>query len=161
MTGIYMTAIACAGGDQAVKRFFTWALASQALGYLAASACALACDMTILWLLVSRCAWDTLVAASVSFLAGTLVAYALSVALVFNERRLRNRSMEFAGFAALGAAGRAVNAFVMFVAMKYLGLFYLGAKCLAAGCTVVCNFVSRRQLLFVAARGMDRAGTGK
>jgi putative flippase GtrA len=38
---------------------------------------------------------------------------------------------------------------VIFVAVKYLGLHYLAAKCVAAGCTLVCNFISRRQILFV------------
>jgi putative flippase GtrA len=123
---------------------------SEALRYLAASGGALGVDVSLLWVLVHFFAWDSLLAASASFLAGTCVAYALSVRLVFRERRLAARqNLEFAGFAALGALGLGVNALVMYLAMKYLGLFYLAAKCVASACTVVCNFVSRRQLLFV------------
>lgn len=127
----------------------------EVLGYLAASGCALIFDMTLLWLLVDHFSWNSLIAACVSFSAGTCVAYAISVTLVFHERRFTRRRVEFAGFAALGAAGLAVNAGVMFLAMKYLGLYYLTAKCLAAGFTFLCNFISRRQLLFV--RNRDRA----
>ncbi len=123
---------------------------SEAIRYLAASGCALGVDVTLLWILVHFFSWNSLLAASTSFLAGTVVAYALSVRLVFRERRLAVRQdLEFLGFAALGALGLSVNALVMYVAMKYLGLFYLAAKCVASACTVVCNFVSRRQILFV------------
>jgi putative flippase GtrA len=84
-----------------------------------------------------------------SFLSGVSLAYVLSVKFVFKHRRLHDRRAEFMGFAALGAAGLAVNAAVMVIAVKYLGLYYLIAKCVAAAFTVICNFVSRRQLLFV------------
>jgi putative flippase GtrA len=124
----------------------------EAFGYLAASGCALAFDMGLLRILVEHFSWNSLIAACVSFSAGTCVAYAISVTLVFHERRLTRRRVEFAGFAALGAAGLAVNAGVMFLAMRYLGLYYLPAKCVAAGFTFLCNFISRRQLLFVGNR---------
>ena len=38
---------------------------------------------------------------------------------------------------------------VISLAVRYLGLHYLLAKCLAAGFTCTCNFIARRQLLFV------------
>jgi putative flippase GtrA len=85
-------------------------------------------------------------------LAGLVVAYALSVTLVFKYRRLKDRRLEFASFAAIGAGGLAVNSATMFFAVKYLGLHYLIAKCGAAGFTFVWNFVARRELLFVQRR---------
>ncbi len=42
-----------------------------------------------------------------------------------------------------------LNAFVMFIGVRYLGLHYMVAKCVAAGFTFLGNFISRRQLLFV------------
>jgi putative flippase GtrA len=122
--------------------------AKEFLGYFAASACALAVDFALLRMLVDYCSWWYLAAATVSFSAGLLVTYALSVAWIFEHRRIRDRKVEFAGFAALGALGAAVNAAVMLIAVKYLGLYYLVAKGLAACFTFVCNFISRRQLLF-------------
>jgi len=128
----------------------------EAFGYLAASGCALICDMTMLWILVQHFRWDPLMAACVSFILGSVVAYTISVVLVFRERRLESRSMEFAGFVGLGVAGLAINAGVMWLAVRYLGLFYLGAKCVAAVFTFSFNFISRRQLLFVRRRSHAR-----
>lgn len=120
----------------------------QAIGYAAASLAALAIDMGTLWILVHVLHWHYLVAATASFLAGTVVAYLLSVKLAFKEHRLRHRSTEFAGFVAIGTAGIAVNAGVMGIAVRYFGLHYMIAKCLAAGFTFTGNFIARRQILF-------------
>jgi putative flippase GtrA len=121
----------------------------EALGYTIASAIALAVDFAVLWLLVQHLNWGYLPAATTSFLFGAVVAYTLSVRLAFKEHRLKDVRAEFAGFVALGVVGLSLNAAIMFVAVQYLGLNYLVAKCIAAGVTFVCNFVSRRQLLFV------------
>jgi putative flippase GtrA len=121
----------------------------EAIGYGAASAVAFAVDVTILWVLVRFFGWGYLGAASASFLAGASVAYALSVKLAFKEHRLRNRRVEFIGFVAIGTAGLALNAAVISLAVRYFGLHYLLAKCVAAGFTLMCNFIARRQILFV------------
>jgi putative flippase GtrA len=125
-------------------------LIKQAIGYGAASAGALVVDMTILWVLVRFYAWGYLAAASTSFLAGAVVAYALSLKLAFKQHRLRNQRVEFVSFVAIGTAGLAINAAVISLAVRYLGLHYLLAKCVAAGFTFMCNFIARRQLLFVS-----------
>jgi putative flippase GtrA len=91
----------------------------------------------------------TLTAAAISFLAGATVAYALSVRLAFTQHRLRDRRAEFVSFVAIGTAGLAVNSAVIYLGVTYLGLHYLLARCIAAGFTFTCNFVARRQLLFV------------
>jgi putative flippase GtrA len=124
-------------------------VAKEAIGYGAASAGALIVDMTILWILVRFFAWGYLAAATTSFLAGATVAYALSLKLAFKQHRLRNRRVEFISFVAIGTAGLVINAGVMSLAVRYLGLHYLLAKCVAAGFTFVCNFIARRQILFV------------
>jgi putative flippase GtrA len=124
-------------------------LLREALGYTIASGVALAVDFVVLWVLVQHLSWGYLPAATTSFLFGAVVAYTLSVRLAFKEHRLKDVRAEFAGFVALGAVGLALNAGVMFVAVQYFSLNYLVAKCIAAGFTFVCNFVSRRQLLFV------------
>jgi len=121
----------------------------EAVGYGAASVCALAVDMAILTVLVQYCGWWYLAAATASFTAGIVVAYLISVRFVFKHRRLNDTRAEFASFAALGTVGLCVNAVIMSVAVKIGGLHYLLAKCVAAGFTFVCNFVARRQLLFV------------
>jgi putative flippase GtrA len=121
----------------------------EAVGYAAASICALGVDVGILWALVHFLAWGYLAAATASFLAGAVVAYLLSVKLAFKEHRLKNRHTEFAGFIAIGTIGVAINAGVMSIAVRYFGLHYLIAKGIAACFTFACNFVTRRQMLFV------------
>jgi putative flippase GtrA len=124
-------------------------LLREAVGYGAASLCALAVDMAILWTLVHFFSWDYLAAATASFLAGAVVAYLLSVKIAFKEHRLRDRRTEFASFVGIGTIGIAVNAGIMSIAVRYFGLHYIIAKCVAAGFTFTCNFVARRQMLFV------------
>jgi putative flippase GtrA len=120
----------------------------EAVGYAAVSACALAVDITILFVLVHYFSWWYLAAASTSFLAGLLVGYVLSVTLVFKYRRLKDQRLELASFTAIGAVGLAINATAMSFGVKSLGLHYLAAKCGSAGFTFLWNFVARRQFLF-------------
>jgi putative flippase GtrA len=121
----------------------------ELLGYSAASACALIVDVTVLWTLVHFLSWGYLSAATTSFLVGAVVAYQLSTAIAFKQHRLTNRKTEFAGFVAIGGVGLLVNAAVIFIGVNFLGLHYLIAKCVAAGFTFTCNFILRRQILFV------------
>lgn len=124
-------------------------IVTEAVRYAAASAIALLADMAILTLLVQVFGIWYVAAATLSFTAGMFVAYALSVRFVFKLHRLRDRRVEFAGFALLGIVGLGVNAAVIYVAVRFAGLHYLVAKCIAALFTFACNFLLRRQLLFV------------
>jgi putative flippase GtrA len=125
------------------------AVIQEAVGYTAVSACALFADVAILYVLVHYFSWPFLAAATVSFLVGLLIGYALSVALVFKYRRLKDPRLEFASFAAIGIVGVAINAAAIALGVKCLGLHYLVAKCGAAGFTFLWNFTARRQFLFV------------
>jgi putative flippase GtrA len=121
----------------------------ELLGYGAASACALAVDVAMLWVLVRFLSWGYLPAATTSFLVGAVIAYQLSTAIAFKQHRLASRKTEFTSFVAIGGIGLVVNAAVIFIGVNFLGLHYLVAKCTAAGFTFTCNFIARRQLLFI------------
>jgi putative flippase GtrA len=123
----------------------------EALGYTAVSAVALAVDITVLRVLVHFLSWWYLAAAIASFLSGLAVGYSLCVAFVFRFRRMKDRRIEFLGFAAIGAVGLLINTLVMGFTVKFLGMHYLIAKCAAAGFTFAWNFLSRRTLLFAEA----------
>jgi putative flippase GtrA len=124
----------------------------EATRYAAVSACAFIIDITVLFVLVRYLSWWYVAAATSSFLVGLLVAYVLSVTLVFNYRRLQDPRLEFASFAVIGVAGVAINAAAMTLGVKVFGVHYLIAKCGAAGFTFVWNFVARRQFLFAQRR---------
>ena len=121
----------------------------ELVGYGAASAGALLVDIAILWALVHFLSWNYLPAATTSFLIGAIVAYELSTTIAFKQHRLNDRRAELASFVAIGAVGLLVNTAAIFVAVHFLGLHYLIAKCISAGFTFTCNFIARRQILFV------------
>jgi putative flippase GtrA len=124
----------------------------EATRYAAVSACAFIIDITVLFILVHYLSWWYVAAATTSFLVGLLVAYVLSVTLVFHYRRLQDPRIEAASFAGIGVVGVMINAAAMTLGVRVLGVHYLVAKCGAAGFTSVWNFVARRQFLF-AKRG--------
>ena len=123
-------------------------LLSELFGYAIASAVALGVDIGILKALVSFAGWHYLIAATVSFMSGAVVAYALSVKLAFGARRLKSRSVELLTFIALGVVGLAVNAVVIWTCVNGIGVALLQAKLIAAVCTFFTNFSVRRALLF-------------
>lgn len=123
-------------------------LSFELFGYAIASAVALGVDMGLLKALVSLAGWHYLVAATVSFIVGAVVAYTLSVRLAFGSRRVTNRSVEFLYFAGLGVVGLGVNAAAISVCVGLVGLALMQAKLVAATCTFVTNFSLRRALLF-------------
>lgn len=93
---------------------------------------------------------------ALSFTVGLIVNYALSVTLVFKERRLSSRRWEFAGFFAIGLAGLALNEGLIAAAVGWAGLGHAAGKIAAAAGSFVFNFAARRSLLFTAPRERKR-----
>jgi putative flippase GtrA len=122
--------------------------ATELATYTVASAAALAVDVAVLTILVSRAGWQYLPSAAVSFTAGAVFLYVLSIKVVFRVRRVSNPILELPFFVGLGLVGLVVNTAVMYVVVEALHLHYLIAKAIAAGCTFLTNFVLRRNLLF-------------
>jgi putative flippase GtrA len=116
--------------------------------YGASSACALAVDVGTLQLLNAVLGIHYLIASTLSFVAGGVVLYALSVKFVFKARRVDNRTLELSFFLALGLVGLVINSAVLYVAVGAWHLPVLGGKLAAAGFTFSTNFVLRRYLLF-------------
>ena len=127
-------------------------LIREALLYAVMSAFLLCVDIALLWTFVQYFSWPYLLAATMSFSAGILIGYILSVTAVFKHRRLKNQPTEFPSFAAVGIVGLAINAAAMWFGVGCLGERCLTAKYGAACLTFVWNFAARRQLLFVPSR---------
>ena len=115
---------------------------------LAVSAGALCVDASSLYLLTSVAHLHYLVAASIAFMAGTLVAWYLSVRYVFGYRRCGSAAVEFAYFAVIGLCGLVPNALVIATVVEYLGLHYMIGKACAAVVTFGFNYSLRKVLLF-------------
>lgn len=145
-----------ARGNQAVASVFAGGsngaaalrLARESWKYLWVSALALGVDYALLILLTRYLGLYYLVAAAVSFCAGLIVNYALSVRFVFEERSMSDRRAEFLWFCIIGLFGLILNEFAMAFAVQSLGLSYVMAKLPAAGLSFVFNFIARRALLF-------------
>lgn len=116
--------------------------------YGCASIAALLVDIGVLTLLVSIAHLTYIVAATISFVAGGLFLYVVTVRYVFGFRRISNRAVELPMFMALGLAGLAINTAVIYVLVEGFRLHYLLAKCAAAGCTFFANFALRKTLMF-------------
>jgi putative flippase GtrA len=124
----------------------------EVLVYGAGAAVAFAVDVALLAALVEFFGMHYLLAATVSFVAGTVVVYLVSIRYAFAYRRLGQLQLEFTVFAALGVLGILVNLVVMYAGVQALHLHYLMAKVLAAGITFFTNYGSRRLLLFTPDR---------
>lgn len=131
-------------------------LTRDASRYVLASGFAFCVDVGLLWVLVQYFSWWYLAAATTSFLSGMVVGYVLSITMVFDYRRLNDQRIEFLSFAAIGGIGLGINTAVIFIAVRYFEVHYLGAKCIAAGFTFAFNFLARRQLLFVHRPARDQ-----
>lgn len=123
-------------------------LMCEAASYAAVSAIAFTIDVLTLYVLVETAGWHYLVAATCSFMAGSIVAYVLSTRLVFRYRRLDDRSLEFTVFAGIGVVGVLMNGTVIYVLVEYFGAQYLVAKVASASLTFGTNFLLRRWTLF-------------
>ena len=123
-------------------------LLSEAVAYAAVSAIAFGIDFAMLYVLVEAAGWHYLLAATCSFLAGSVAAYVLSTRLVFRYRRLNDRNLEFTVFAGIGAIGVLVNGIVMYALVESFGVQYLVAKVASASLTFGANFLLRRWALF-------------
>jgi putative flippase GtrA len=120
----------------------------ESVVYTAGATAAFATDFGLLWALVELTGLHYLVAATISFLAGTVVVYWVSVRHAFQYRRVADRRAEFGYFASIGAAGVLLNLGLMFVLVEWLSLHYLVAKVGSAAITFVTNFGLRRWCLF-------------
>jgi putative flippase GtrA len=120
--------------------------------YLAASVVALGLDFGLLWLLTSGLGLHYLTSSAISYTAGAVLHYAISVRLVFRERPVADRRKEFLGFFAIGLVGLGANQLVMRAAVEVLGHSYLVGKVAAVAVSFILTFVLRRAILFTAAR---------
>lgn len=125
-------------------------LARQFVLYFVVSVGALALDFALFLVLQRYVGLHYLAASAISFSSGAIVTYLASVRLVFDQRRLVDRRVEFASFFLIGLLGLAVNQLALLVAAGALAWPPLQAKVAAAGFSFVANFLARRSLLFTA-----------
>ncbi len=118
--------------------------------YLLVALAALAVDMLILSVMVRGFEIPIPWAAAAGFLGGGWVNYALSVRLVFAQRRMSSSPRsEFLYFMAIGVAGLLVTEVVMAAGVVLFPEALGAIKLAAAGVTFMINFLLRKMVLFL------------
>ena len=123
-------------------------LVRESWRYFLVSVVALGVDYGLLLALTEIGHLHYLASSAISYTAGGVVHYLLSVTLVFRNRRVTDRWLEFAAFFGLGLLGLAATQAVLKVSVEGLGLSYAVAKLGAVGSSFALNFVARKVLLF-------------
>lgn len=91
--------------------------------------------------------------ATLGFVAGAVVAYALSIRWVFKERALAGVPvLEFLTFVGIGLAGLGITQLVLWLGVAKLELMAEAVKLAAAAITFAFNFIVRKTLLFATSR---------
>ncbi len=118
----------------------------QFLAYAAIGAVGTGFHYLTLVALVSRARLDPVAATSCGFVVGAVVNYVGNYHLTFRSRRGHVGTM--GRFFAVAAAGMAVNAAVMALCHRALGIHYLVSQVLATGLVVVLTFLANRAWTF-------------
>jgi putative flippase GtrA len=85
-----------------------------------------------------------LISSAISFTVSVTVNYILSVTIVFETDKNKNKFKEFIVFVLLSIVGLGINQLVMWFAGEILGVFYMISKIAATAIVMVYNFISRK-----------------
>ncbi|TAN27941.1 MAG: GtrA family protein [Castellaniella sp.] len=119
--------------------------------YFAVSLLALVVDTALLLYLARVVHWNDIVAATISFLVGSVVHYLLAIRLVFTHRRFGHRATaEGVLYVVIGMIGLIVNDAVIYAGVNWLQAPLLMAKMAAAGGSFMVGYVGRKVFLFGA-----------
>ena len=116
------------------------AMLSSALGF--------AIDFALLAFFVEIVGINYLVAASMSFTAGTTVTYFFAIKWIFLRRNVRDKRVEYLLFTAVGVAGVLLNGALLWLFTELVGVHYLVSKVISASMVFFWNFFARKYLLF-------------
>lgn len=120
------------------------------IAYGLASGAALALDYGLLLLSHRQFGLAYPIAAALGFSSGLALVYALSVAIVFRDRRSLRPASEFSVFCAIGLLGLLLTEASMLLLVGRFGFDPAFAKIPTAAMVFLFNFVARRALLFSA-----------
>ena len=119
----------------------------QLLRYGFVGGAAFVVDFGLLYLLTQYGGLHYQLSAGISFMAGLIVNYLLSISWVFNRSVSDNDALKgFLLFSLIGVVGLGLNALILWVCTEWLGLFYLLSKIISTGIVFLWNFLGRRYL---------------
>jgi putative flippase GtrA len=120
--------------------------------YFGVGAAAACVDIGLFMLFAQGVGWPYLRVAAASFVAATLVNYALSVRFVFVSGARFRRRWEIVLVFAVSGVGLAINQAILAAGVEVAGLSLFLAKVAATGVVFFWNYAARRVFVFGAMR---------
>lgn len=120
----------------------------QFFRYVFVGGCSFLVDAGVLWLF-TLAGMHYLLAACFGFVAGLLLNFVLSRALVFRAQKARvGRVLEFAGYALIGLIGLGLTEALLYFFTEIVLFHYMISKVIAAAVVLFWNFFARKLLLY-------------
>ena len=121
----------------------------QAFRYLISGGTAFLVDAGILTLLTECFGKQHLLLwTAIASAAGLLITYLFSILWVFDNRSLKNRSVEVLVFVLIGVCGLGLTEVLMWLFAGKAGLHYLIAKVFTTVIVFIWNFAAKKLILF-------------
>lgn len=105
-------------------------------------------DYGLLYVFTELFHFHYLISASLSFIAGLVVNYSISIRWIFKYSKLKNRSAEFTIYGIIGIVGLFLNNFLMYILTDFFHIHYMFSKLISATIVLGWNFIGRRVILF-------------
>lgn len=105
-------------------------------------------DYGLLYVFTELGHFHYLVSATLSFIAGLIVNYIISVKWIFTKSKLSSRSAEFTIYGIIGVVGLLLNNVLMYLFTDHLHVHYMISKLISAAIVLGWNFFGRRIILF-------------
>ncbi len=123
----------------------------QFLRYCISGGLAFAVDFSVLYLTTTIAGWHYLIGTACGYVLGLVITYLLSIAWVFDKRKMTNRWIEFLGFTLIGAVGIGLTQLFMWLFTDLLfqdETMYLYSKLITVVIVSGVNFVLKKIFLF-------------
>lgn len=119
----------------------------QFFRYLFVGGLAFVVDFGLLYVLTEFCGLHYLLSATISFTAGLMINYLISMVWIFQSSGY-NKLVEFLTFAAIGIVGLLLTNLLMWVFTDHVGVHYMISKMLTTAIVLSWNFFARKYILF-------------
>jgi len=120
----------------------------QFLRYIIVGGVSFVVDYGLLYLLTEYAGIHYILSATLSFIAGLIVNYVISINWIFRHSKLSNKTVEFTIYGIIGVVGLLFNNLLLFLFTDIFQFHYMISKLIAAAIVLFWNFVGRKVILF-------------
>ena len=121
---------------------------AQLFRYVIVGGIAFLVDYGQLFALTEYLHFHYLLSATISFIAGLIVNYAISTRWIFRHSKLDNRLMEFIIYSLIGVIGLLINNIILYLLTDFFHIHYMLSKLITAAIVMGWNFIGRKIILF-------------